>query len=301
RARYSSFAIYKYFRSFELDTLLVFNHQLLMISIVSKILMNANFKIYSRGINTLSKELTSNKSFLNGKFLKFLITILYPRVNGVICQSQGMKEDLLTLIPKIEGKLVTINNPINDKYKNISVQTVDDANYILFVGRIEKQKNLSEAVDIFSRVVKRLPGLEFYIVGTGSEEAGLKQYVNDKDLTDQVRFIGSINDASKLASLYSNAKVTLLTSLFEGFPNVLVESISFGTPVVAYDCMSGPRDIIVDKVNGYLIELNNNRDFQKKLIQTIETDWNKVNIERTISHLDSKEVSKKYLDYMDLL
>lgn len=301
RARYSAIALYKCFKNFDLGTLLVFNHQLLMISLVSRIIMSGRFKIYSRGINTLSKELESNKSFFNGRFLKLLINSLYPKVDGVICQSQGMKEDLLKLIPKLDGKLITINNPINERYRNISIEKIGDENYVLFIGRLEKQKNLYDAIDIFSQVNNKFPELKFYIVGAGSEQENLKSYVHEKNLTSHVIFHGSINDPKRIASFYSNAKATVLTSLFEGFPNVLVESISFGTPVVAFDCMSGPKDIIVDQVNGYLIELNNANEFQEKLMKTIEIDWDRASVQRTVAHLDSKAVSCGYLDYMGIL
>ena len=301
RARYAVFAIYKYLKEFEPVKLLVFNHQLLMIAITYKLLLRKNFNIYSRGINTLSKELNSNASFFNGKLMKNLIKLIYPRVDGVVCQSQGMKEDLIMLIPSLSGKVITINNPLNDRYKGIPVQNVDDNDYVLFVGRLEKQKNLQMAVEIFNSLLEKSPSLDFYIVGEGSEEVALKKLVYDLKLTDKVHFLGVINDPKQLASLYFNAKATILTSLFEGFPNVLVESISFGTPVVAFDCMSGPKDIILNKRNGYLININDSNEFKNKLLKTIETDWCRIDVANTIKHLDSKNVSKSYLSYMGLL
>jgi glycosyltransferase involved in cell wall biosynthesis len=87
------------------------------------------------------------------------------------------------------------------------------------------------------------------IVGNGPERIRLQQLVKDLNLVGSVKFLDFEKNIEKY---YLFAQATLLTSEFEGFPNVLIESIACGTPVVAFDCPSGPSEII-DANNGVLV------------------------------------------------
>ncbi|MNF98573.1 putative poly(glycerol-phosphate) alpha-glucosyltransferase [compost metagenome] len=84
-------------------------------------------------------------------------------------------------------------------------------------------------------------------------ENELKELAIKLDVANKVDFEGF---RENMIPYYLGAKLTLLTSLYEGFPNVLIESITLGTPVVAFDCQSGPREIIT-KYNGVLVENGN--------------------------------------------
>ncbi|WP_025675215.1 glycosyltransferase [Salinivibrio socompensis] len=88
----------------------------------------------------------------------------------------------------------------------------------------------------------------------------MKQCAQDFGVADRVDFEGF---QTNMIPYYLHARGTLLTSLYEGFPNVLIESIILGTPVVAFDCPSGPREIIQEGVNGYLVDHLSVDDLQK--------------------------------------
>ena len=75
-----------------------------------------------------------------------------------------------------------------------------------------------------------------------------------------------------MAPYYSNAKATLLTSLYEGFPNVLIESISLGTPIISFDCKSGPSEIVIDGENGYLINFKDVNCFSAAIDRLMNED-----------------------------
>nr|WP_302051603.1 glycosyltransferase [Vibrio cholerae] len=173
-------------------------------------------------------------------------------------------------------KTSVIYNPVakhvEDYAKAHDLTLVEKQDYLLCVGRLEKQKAFHYAIESFAGIVNDFPTLRLKIVGQGSLEQSLKQCAIDFGVADRVDFEGFQAD---MIPYYLHAKATLLTSLYEGFPNVLIESITLGTPVVAFDCPSGPREIIQDGVNGYLVEYLSVQDLQdemkKLLIKKIDS------------------------------
>ena len=92
-----------------------------------------------------------------------------------------------------------------------------------------------------------------------------------------------------------HANATLLTSLYEGYPNVLIESIAMNTPVVSFDCPGGPREIVKDGVNGYLAKHLDVNDF-KKILNLLQTKFNYKDLWN-----EMKDIKKVYKQYEDLI
>src|SRR5690606_20164019 len=130
------------------------------------------------------------------------------------------------------------------------VSAIDKEDYFLCVGRLEAQKAFHYAIHAFHDVLKDYPYVRMKIIGKGSLERDLKKLAADLGVEGSVDFEGF---KENVIPYYIKARATVLTSLYEGFPNVLLESIALGTPVLAFDCPSGPKEIVVDGVNGWLI------------------------------------------------
>jgi glycosyltransferase involved in cell wall biosynthesis len=207
-----------------------------------------------------------------------------------------MKEDMVKNFSIAESKITIIPNPA---YNLISITTDSteykmDSQEILFVGRLTFDKGLNHLLDIFSIALSQLPELHLRIVGEGELKKMVQDKIKKMGLSKSISLEGY---QANLLPYYSNAKATVLTSVREGFPNVLVESISFGTPVISFDCPSGPRDIIVKNVNGILIEHLNTKEFAKAIInvvngnikfdkqKVIETSY-RFNLERIINQYE---------------
>lgn len=97
-----------------------------------------------------------------------------------------------------------------------------------------------------------------------------------------------------MTKYYSNAKVTVLTSLYEGFPNVLIEFIALGTPVVSFDCESGPSEIILDGKNGYLVKYLDIEEFTQKLDLALKTNWDAKAIINSSKRYSKEIIVNKY-------
>lgn len=128
-----------------------------------------------------------------------------------------------------------------------------DPDRVVLVARTHPKKRVDEAIRVFRLVADGNPRARLDVFGFGyadAEEKKVEALVEELGLSGQVRFAGFMED---LREVYAGACVTLLTSASEGFGMALLESLAFGVPVVAYDSNYGPRDVIDDGVNGYLV------------------------------------------------
>lgn len=248
-------------------TLLVFNIELLVPAFIINKIFNLKIKLVARSISTLSLSYDQH-GFFSKNIWFHLIRYTINKIDSMIAQSLGMKEDLIKNFNIAESKITIIPNPVYN-FVNIAFEKkLDSINSqkILFVGRLTEEKGLNYLLDIFSIVLKSLPDLRLIIVGKGELQNEFQEKIVDMGLSKSISLEGY---QTNLLQYYTMAKATVLTSLYEGFPNVLIESISYGTPIIAFDCPSGPRDIIIENVNGILIEHLNVEEFAKAIIDVV--------------------------------
>lgn len=266
-------------------TFLIYNIELLVPVYFINKLYGLNLKIIARSITTLSHNY-NDQGIISKRIWFRLIGYTGNKINSIIAQSSGMKDDLVNQFNIAESKVTVIPNPSYNFIDN-SILNANNNTYnknILFAGRLTEAKGLNYLLEIFQKALIEIPDLHLTIVGTGEVLQELKNKVINLGLSDSISFEGYKSD---LSSYYLNARATVLTSIFEGFPNVLVESISYGTPVISFDCQSGPRDIIIPKVNGILVEYLNVDEFAKAII-------NIVNDNIKFNKADIIESSKRY-------
>ncbi|EFF1817473.1 WbwB [Escherichia coli] len=297
-AREAIFPIWRFLSSSASSNLLVFNHQLAIILVLIRIFTRKNYIIISRNINTLSVDLKNAKNFWHKHIVSFLIKRFYSKVEHIIAQSHGMKDDLINFLNINASKISVIHNPVNpyfsDFAKAIKWNDYDKDGFILCVGRLERQKAFHFAVDIFSKVAEKRQDLNLFIIGEGSLRQELEDYVSRLKVTRKVKFLGLRNDLEKY---YSKASVVLLTSLYEGFPNVLVESLTLGTPVVAFDCPNGPNEII-NSNNGLLVNYKDVNDGVEKLNKALSQEWDYVEIAKAASIYSEEYIVNIYSDVL---
>lgn len=150
-------------------------------------------------------------------------------------------------------KAITIYNPIvllSDFQTNAISKK-----YVLYLGRLdEKVKNLSLLLNSYKKSTLPNKGVRLKIVGEGPDESNIKKIASDLGLGEITDFLSFTPD---VVPLLKSAFFTVLTSRYEGFPMVLIESLAVGTPVVSVDCVSGPNEIITHEKNGLLVENHN--------------------------------------------
>lgn len=140
---------------------------------------------------------------------------------------------------------------------------------VVSIGRLDYPKNYSSLIRAFKIVHDRHPDWILKIYGEGDERSLLQQLINDLHLNENVELMGATSDVKQALS---EASVFALSSITEGFPVVLIEAIECGLPVVSYQCPYGPKDIISDGVDGFLIAVNDKQAMADRICQLIEDE-----------------------------
>jgi len=289
-----------FFKLFEIKgfigngSLLIFNPQAAIIIECFRIFFLWKAKTLLRINNTLSVA-SKTKGRFHRCVVDPIMKVLLRRIPNIICQSSGMYSDIVDNYYVPMSKLHLIGNPIDtsvlptEKPKSIG----EDIKYILYVGRLKPQKSLDFALRAFYLVQKDMPSLHFYIIGSGESAKELSSLAIELGIKDKVIFLGLKDN---VRDFYKNAELTVLSSLYEGFPNVLLESIALGTPVVSFDSPSGPKDIVVNGVNGYLCKYMDENDMAEKIKKSLSKTWDKNSIVKTINKYSVDNIARKYVN-----
>ena len=192
-------------------------------------------------------------------FLRKLTYNVYRRSKAVVVVAQGIADCMKG--NKSFSKLSnfeTVRNPVN-VFPSLTKNQVHHRKFIIAVGRLTYVKGFDQLIDAFRSI--KTPDIDLLIVGGGEEYENLNKQIMASGLSKRIILAGPKDN---LQDYYSQAQLLVLSSRNEGYPNVLIEAMSFGCPCIAMDCEFGPSEIIIDEVNGILIERNN---FDELIIQ----------------------------------
>jgi len=164
-----------------------------------------------------------------------------------------------------QHNLVVIGNPIREIKPN---PVVKKENIVLSVGRLIESKHHDDLIKIFARINPE--AWKLVIVGDDAlkqrNKKKLDSLVKELGMYDKIELLG---EQSNVDDFYNRAKIFAFTSSSEGFPNVIGEAMSAGLPVVGYDCIAGPRDLIVDGQTGFLVNTHDKISFENHLLELI--------------------------------
>ncbi len=186
---------------------------------------------------------------------------LYPKAAGIVVQTDIAHAIYQQNIrhPNIR----VIGNPIREIE---NPKGIVKENIVLTVGRMIRTKHHDQLIAMFVRINK--PGWKLVIVGDEVKKhrnlQHLRRLIHDLHAEDQVILAGR---RLNVEDYYNQSRIFAFTSSSEGFPNVVGEAQAAGLPVVAFDCMSGPSEMIRDGENGFLIPLFDYAQFEKRLEQ----------------------------------
>jgi glycosyltransferase involved in cell wall biosynthesis len=220
-------------------------------------------------------EFKYNKSYKN-YFIKLLIKFLYKKADKIIGISKKLSDDLADFA---NCKIQTIYNPAYDKeIYNLSKEKIlfnKNKKIILNIGRFENQKDHITLLKAFKDSLKRIDSL-LLIIGYGSEKNKIIDFINLNNLNKNVIIL------EKVANPYPYFKISdlfILTSLYEGFGNVLTEAIMFKIPTISTDCNSGPKEILLNGKGGDLVKVGDYKNLEKKIVINLnKKNYKKINL-----------------------
>lgn len=185
----------------------------------------------------------------------FLKRYLYKKAAGIICQTQYSKQVLQSYIH--HSNIVVIPNPIKSF---VDMESVSKHNIIINVGRLIRSKRQDKLMDIFTSIDSA--NWELMFVGSGEMREYYINYARKLGIIDRVRFVEANNE---LQYYLAQSKIFAFTSETEGFPNALGEAMFYPLPCISFDCIAGPRDLIDDGVDGFLVPMDDEEMYAKKL------------------------------------
>lgn len=199
-----------------------------------------------------------------GWFQNWLRVKLYPTATGVIAQTQKAKEVYQKMYHN--DNMVVIGNPI----RRVAIQEdIMREKIILSIGRLINTKHYDRLIKIFSEI--NAFEWKLWIVGGDAlklhNSEKYRKLVKDLQLEDRVLLAGN---QKNIDSFLNKASIFVFPSSSEGFPNVIGEAMAAGLPVVSYDCVAGPSEMIEQGENGFLVPVFDDYSMKEKIIYLIE-------------------------------
>ena len=141
---------------------------------------------------------------------------------------------------------------------------------VIAIGRYDYQKGFDQLIEAWAIVGKRFTDWKLEIVGDGDLRSEMMKQISSKGLNEQI-VLKSVS-ANEMVEVYMNASIFVLSSRYEGLPMVLLEAQAAGLPVVSFACKCGPKDVIKDGVDGFLVEEGNVVTLADRLMSLMEGD-----------------------------
>lgn len=250
-----------------------------LVSLLAKLLSRSDCKV-------IVSERSSLSLCYEGRVAEFLrhctVRFFYRRADAVTVNSVAMAEELMRMFRFPQDRLAVIHNPVDiDRIRRLGREEVsrpwfgDNMPTIAAVGRLSREKGFSYLLAAMKIMVSRGIPCRLILLGRGQEEDSLRDTAKALQIEDRVIFHGFQENPYKYMA---RSALFVLPSLYEGFPNALLEAMALGVPSIATRCPTGPAEIIRDGVDGILVpsadekaladaveRLLRDRDLRKKL------------------------------------
>lgn len=226
------------------------------------------------------------------KFYERFASLSYKRYKKIVCQSEAMKQSLISNY-NVNPKLITvIGNPVQftPKVKQHQVNTTRN-HKLLVVARFSLEKGLERLVNIVSGLPENY---HLSMVGAGALKSKIQQMTEDMGLRSRIHFFGAVENVQEIMLEHD---LMVLSSYTEGFPNVVLEALNVGLPVVTFE-VGGVADLIIDGFNGYILPQNDHQGFKQRVMQACTTDyWDPIQIKNSVYHKYALDrISAQYED-----
>lgn len=237
-------------------------------------LAKTNTRVFFRVGTTLSARY-DHRSRLIGWWRLRPLRRLLPQADGILAVSRGVAQDLLRLFQIPSEKIHVVPNPVVTPEMLSQTPPVpshpfyapsSDVPIVVGMGGLRKAKDFPTLLKAFAIVVQTRPA-RLLILGQGHLRDKLMALTRSLNIAPWTDFPGFVENPY---GYLAHAHLFVLSSLWEGSPNVLTEALAMGTPVVATDCPSGPREILQDGRYGRLVPCGNPHAMAQAMLESLE-------------------------------
>lgn len=230
------------------------------------------------------------------------IKFLYRQADEIVAVSEGVKKDLLRITGLPPARVTVIANPVvsNRIYELAAAPNphpwFNDTQVpvILGAGRLTRQKDFPTLVRAFARVRAARP-CRLIILGDGHDRQELISLARQLAVD---RWIDLPGFSPNPYAYLRRAALFALSSLWEGSPNVLTEALALGTPVVATDCPSGPREILKDGLIGRLVPVGDAEALAAAILDTLCAPPDEALLKSATRDYTVEHSSRRYLELL---
>ncbi|MBO3747681.1 glycosyltransferase family 4 protein [Streptosporangiaceae bacterium NEAU-GS5] len=173
------------------------------------------------------------------------ITRHYPKLRALAVLTPTDRQDYERLLPGLP--IVQIPNAVHGAHRRRSKLT---AKTVIAAGRLHNQKGFDLLIPAFAEVAEAHPDWTLKIYGSGPKKHELRHRIDEFDVGDNVRLMGR---APSLEDELAESSIYVLSSRFEGLPMVMLEAMSHGLSIAAFDCPTGPHDVLTNEIDGLLV------------------------------------------------
>jgi len=231
--------------------------------------------------------------------------LIYQGVDCVVANSEGVAEDTRRLTRLPDERVIVIRNPVVTPALDVLAQEpvmhpwfhTGAPPVILGAGRLTVQKDFSTLIRAFARVRVRRP-CRLVILGQGGLRSELEALVQSLGVGDDVWMPGHVTNPY---AFMARAAVFALSSAWEGSPNVLTEALAVGTPSVATDCPSGPREILRGGEFGRLVPVGDAAALADAILATLDRPLPGPVLRQAVAEYSCHVSARRYLEALHLI
>ncbi len=260
-------------------------------------------RLILREPNTVSRAAAHPRG-LRERLLPWFIRRYYPRADAIIANSVGSARDLTGRLAIPEPLVHVISNPLD--LAAIRRQAEEepafelapgDRPWVVAAGRLTRQKGFADLLRAFALLRARRPA-RLMILGEGEEREALTRLVAQLDLKSSVTLPGFSDNPW---AVVARSSLFVLSSLWEGQPNALMEAVALGVPVVATDCESGPREVLLDGALGGLVPVGEPERLAQAMEESLASRHDPAVLQRRAREFAVERIGEQYLRVMGLV
>ena len=260
-------------------------------------------RVYLRIGTHLSRR---NKGKIFTKKIRDRVSLRYAarRAEGVIAVSEGIREDVQRIAGISDRRVHVVPNPtVSRRIHALANEPVShawlrekDVPVVLGVGSLRNQKNFSTLIRAFA-ILRQSVEARLIILGEGRQGPKLRELAAQLSVSDCIDFPGFVHNPY---AYMARSDLFVMSSAWEGSPNVLIEAMALGTPVVSTDCPSGPSEILHGGKYGSLVPVGDYRKLAEKMRETLENPLSANELQEAIKPYGIENSVRKYLEVMNI-
>ena len=250
----------------------------------------------------LSQQFRDHQPLTGGKIRPQLVRWFYPWADEIVAASRGVAMDVAAMTHLSPNQIQVIHNPVVTPEMQTKMQedithpwfAPGEPPVVLGVGRLVTQKDFPTLIRAFARL-RRQHVARLMILGEGDQRSKLQSLIQELGLVGDVALPGFVENPY---AYMAKASVFALSSIFEGFGNVVAEALAAGVPVVSTDCESGPAEILANGKYGKLVPVQDDAALAEAIAATLAQPRNSQILQQRAEAFSINTVTEQYLQVL---